>query len=158
MQGRIHTHTHTHLLYLNPLNWRSRAEVQGLTQTHSLSRTLTVSHPLTNKALSHVFHWSGKLTMGRWKVRWEGGMWVWVCGGHRKGGRCVFAYVRTSVWVWVCVYISTSVSSQHCKKEMVGFIYVKCSVWSPSETIGCECCQLYALSAVSATKSVGKSG
>lgn len=44
------------------------------------------------------------------------------------------------------------------KRETVGFIYMSRCACSLSEKIGCERCQLYALSAVSVTLTVGKSG
>lgn len=65
----------------------------------------------------------------------------------------MFTYIR----ICACMHPHLCLLSSE-KREMVRFIYMRHSACSPSEKIGCECCQLYVLSAVSATLRVSKSG
>lgn len=69
------------------------------------------------------------------------------------GGKCVFAYA--CMCARMCPHLCLLSSEE---RDMVRFIYVKCSGCSPSAKIGCERCQLHALSAVCVTLGVSKSG
>lgn len=124
---------------------------------HTLSVALTLSHTLTN-IKAPVMYFTGEahdgklenllagrvictVSVGVWKLqRWRE---LWVC-------ICLYVYVRVCSHICVCSVVE--------KREMVKFIYMRHSACSPSEKIGCECCQLYALSAVSVTLRVSNSG
>lgn len=62
---------------------------------------------------------------------------------------------RMYVCICACMHPHLCLLSSE-KREMVRFIYTRHSACFPSEKIGCERCQLYALSAVSVTLRVSQ--
>lgn len=61
--------------------------------------------------------------------------------------------LRARVYVCICACMHSHLCLLRSeKREMVRFIYTRHGACSPSEKIGCERCQLYALSAVSASQ------